>query len=71
MLKEAAIQGMGITLLPTFIVEDALKGGRLKAILQQYCPKPFGLYAVMPSRQFTPARVRLLVEYLKEQFSDD
>ena len=68
-LKEAAVQGLGITLLPTFIAEDALKDGRLQEILRRYRPKPFGLYAVRPSRQFTPARVRLLIEYLKEQFA--
>ena len=69
-LKAAAIQGLGIAMLPTFIVQDALDDGRLKAILQDYCPKPFGLYAVRPSRHFTPVRVRALIEYLKEQFDD-
>ncbi len=68
-LREAAIQGMGVTLLPTFIVEDVLKDGRLTEILRQYCPKPFGLYAVRQSRQFTPARIRLLIEYIREQFT--
>ena len=70
-LKEAAMQGLGITLLPTFIAEDALQDGRLKEILRRYRPQPFGLYAVRPSRQFTPARVRLLVEYLKAQFAGE
>lgn len=69
-LKEAAIQGLGITGTPTFIVEDALEDGRLKAILTDYNPEPLGLYAVRPSRHFTPARVRTLIEYLKEQFDD-
>jgi len=69
-LKEAAIQGLGIVMAPTFIVEDALENGRLKAILHDYCPRPFGLYAVRPSRHFTPARVRALIEYLRAQFDD-
>jgi len=69
-LKEAAIQGLGIVMAPTFIVEDALANGRLKAILHDYCPRPFGLYAVRPSRHFTPARVRALIEYLRAQFDD-
>ena len=69
-LKEAAIQGLGITGTPTFIVEDALEDGRLKAILTDYNPEPLGLYAVRPSRHFTPARVRALIEYLKEQLDD-
>jgi DNA-binding transcriptional LysR family regulator len=69
-LKEATIQGLGISMMPTFIVQDALDDGRLKAILADYCPSPFGLYAVRPSRHFTPARVRALIEYLKTQFDD-
>ncbi|MBT8127755.1 MAG: LysR family transcriptional regulator [Gammaproteobacteria bacterium] len=69
-LKEAAIQGMGIAMMPTFIVEDALNDGRLQKILNAYCPEPFGLYAVRPSRRFTPAKVRALIEYLKMQFDD-
>lgn len=69
-LKEAAIQGLGISMMPTFIVEDALKDGRLKEILSDFVPAPFGLYAMRPSRHFTPVRVRALIEYLKEQFDD-
>ncbi|UCB54616.1 MAG: LysR family transcriptional regulator [Thiotrichales bacterium] len=69
-LKEATIQGLGITMMPMFIIEDALKDGRLKTILPDYCPEPFGLYAVRPSRHFTPARVRALIEFLRTQFND-
>jgi len=69
-LKEAAVQGLGITLMPTFIVEDALEDGRLQTILSEYCPRPFGLYAVRPSRHFTPVRVLTLIDFLKNQFDD-
>ncbi len=70
-LRDVAIAGIGLTLLPTFIVADALRAGTLKAILTQYCPKPFDLYAVRPSRKFTPIRMKLFIEYLKEVFEDD
>ena len=69
-LKEATMQGLGIMMIPTFFVEQELNNGSLKAVLSDYCPEPFGLYAVRPSRHFTPARVRALIEYLKEQFDD-
>ncbi len=70
-LRDAAIGGVGLTLLPTFIVADALHSGTLKAVLPEYCPKPFGLYAVRASRQFTPARMKLFIEYFKETFESD
>ena len=69
-LKEATMQGLGIMMIPTFFVEQELKDGSLKAVLSDYCPEPFGLYAVRPSRHFTPARVRALIDYLREQFDD-
>lgn len=70
-LKECAIQAMGITLLPRFVVEDALADGRLQQVLPRHNPVPFGLYAVRLSRQFTPARVRLFIEFLREAFGEE
>lgn len=70
-LKEFAIQGMGITLLPRFVVEDALADGRLCQVLPSYSPPPLGLYCLRPSRQFTPARVRLFIEFLRESFGQN
>ncbi len=69
-LRECAIQGMGITLLPRFAIEDALSDGRLRQVLPTFSPVPFGLYAVRISRQFTPARLRLFIEFLRESFAD-
>lgn len=69
-LKECAIQGMGVALLPAFVVEDALADGRLRQLLPDYSPAPFGLYAVRQSSRLIPARVRLFIEYLNEAFGD-
>jgi DNA-binding transcriptional LysR family regulator len=70
-LKEAAIQGMGITLLPRFVVQQALTDGRLQQVLPDFSPVPFGLFAVRLSRQFTPARLRLFIEFLRESFAEN
>lgn len=70
-LKQCAIEGMGITLLPRFVVEDALADSRLRQIMGAYTPAPSGLYAVRPSRRFVPARVRLFIEFLRESFGAD
>ena len=65
-LLEAALQGLGIVALPGFIVRRALAEKRLKAILCDYAPAPLGLYAVHPSRRFVPAKVRVLIDYLRD-----
>lgn len=69
-LKECAIQGMGIALLPAFVIDDALADGRLRAVLTKFSPVPFGLYAVRQSSRLIPARVRLFIEYLSDTFGE-
>ena len=43
--------------------------GSLKIILTEFAPKPLGLYAVKLSRQFTPAKVNALIDFLKEELT--
>lgn len=68
-LREAVLQGMGIALLPDFLVDQALAEGRLKAILRQHQPAAYGLYAMRPSRQFTAARVSRFIAFLGENLA--
>jgi len=67
-LKDAAIKGIGITLLPSFIIKDAINKGKLQEIFANLKPQPFGLYAVRQSRDFTPAKVTAMINYLKEHY---
>jgi DNA-binding transcriptional LysR family regulator len=69
-LRECAIQGMGIAMLPRFVARDALADGRLREVLPGFRRTPSGLFAVRLSRQFTPARLRLFIEFLRESFGD-
>lgn len=63
-LLEAALQGLGIALLPEFIISDALADGRLVRVLEGQERKPLTLYATYPSRHFVPAKVRLFIDYI-------
>jgi len=69
-LKECAIQGMGIAMLPRFVAQDALADGRLRQVLSGFSRTPSGLFAVRLSRQFTPARLRLFIDFLRESFGE-
>ena len=66
-LAEAAMQGLGVTLLPDFIVEDALADGRLVRILEGRERSPLTLSVLYPSRQHVPAKTRLFIDYIVEQ----
>jgi DNA-binding transcriptional LysR family regulator len=70
-LKDAVMKGIGVTLLPTFIIKDAIKKDELREVLADFRPQPFGLYAVRQSREFTPAKVTAMINYLKENLSSN
>jgi len=70
-LKTAAIAGLGITLLPTFIVGTEINSGQLKQVLPDYCPPEISVYAVYPSRRYLSAKVRTFVDFLSEYFGDN
>jgi DNA-binding transcriptional LysR family regulator len=63
-LLQAALEGLGITLLPEFI--DALAGcqGRLVRILKKRERAPLTLFALYPSREFVPVKTRLFIDYI-------
>lgn len=70
-LRTAAISGLGITLLPTFIVGPDLCAGKLQQVLADYCPPEISIYAVFPSRRYLSAKVRTFVDFLSDYFGDN
>ena len=69
-LAEAAMQGLGIALLPDFIVEEGLADGRLVKLLEGYQRAPLTLFALYPSRQHVPAKTRKFLEYLLDHLGE-
>lgn len=53
----AALQGSGIQLQPTFLIDDELASGQLVEILPQFRSVELGIYAVYPSRKFVLPKV--------------
>jgi DNA-binding transcriptional LysR family regulator len=70
-LAEAAVQGLGITMHPDFIVDEHLAAGRLEPLLEAFAPPPLGIYAVLPSNRYVPHRVRVLIEFLAARLAND
>jgi DNA-binding transcriptional LysR family regulator len=57
-------QGVGVAMLPDFIVGDDLAEGTLVEILPEWRPPPFGLHLVTPPSRLRPARVQALLDFL-------
>ena len=64
----AALAGMGITGLPSFVVADALRGNALERVRPGWHMLTTTLYAAMPTRKYVPARTRAFMDYLVESF---
>ncbi|MBZ9611810.1 LysR family transcriptional regulator [Rheinheimera maricola] len=62
-------QGMGVGFIPRFISHQALQAGDVVEVLADEHKPKMTLYALYPVRQFTPPRLKLLIEFLQNWFS--
>jgi DNA-binding transcriptional LysR family regulator len=70
-LYAAALAGMGVTGLPSFVAADALLESALERVLPQWRLDSMTLYAGMPTRKHIPARTRAFVDFLVEIFGGE
>lgn len=70
-VREAAIAGLGVAVLPTFIVHDAVKRGALSIILEKHMKPPIAMYAVHPSIRNQTARARAFIDFLVDAFKGE
>jgi DNA-binding transcriptional LysR family regulator len=68
MLRRAALAGMGLAVLPRFMVADDLAAGRLRAVVDSFRGVELGIYAVYPQARRVPSKVRELVDLLVTHF---
>lgn len=68
LLRQAAVDGLGIVMQPTFNVWQDIAEGRLSMILDDWSAGELGIHVAFPSRRFLPAKTRLFVDFLATQF---
>ena len=68
-VRDAAVKGRGIALLPKFIAGAALRAGKLRTVLDDYKAPPLTLYAIYPPTRHRAVKVRLFIDFLVERFS--
>ncbi|MDR2240048.1 MAG: LysR family transcriptional regulator [Zoogloeaceae bacterium] len=70
-LSQAVLGGLGMALLPTFIIGKDLQDGRLRAALSEYIPVERHVYALYLPTRHLPAKVRAFIDFLLERFGPD
>lgn len=67
-LRMAAISGLGLVMLPTYMVGLDIRKGRLQTVLSDCNPAGLEIHAVYPHRKHLSAKVRTFVDFLHDRF---
>jgi DNA-binding transcriptional LysR family regulator len=70
-IREAALAGIGIADVASYLVADDLAAGRLVALMPGYRSAPIPLYAVYPHHRHLAAKVKVAIEFFQEVFQRD
>lgn len=65
-IRVAAVNGLGIVMLPNYIVGADIEAGRLQVILQDYAREPLEIHVVYPHRKYLSAKVRRFLDFLQQ-----
>lgn len=68
MLRRCALLGMGIAILPAYLVDEDLASGRLVRLLDDYTLPHIEYSVAYPSRRHLPAKVRTFVDHVIARF---
>ena len=68
-LHDWCLAGYGIAWRSTWEVESEIAAGLLVPVLGQFAAPANGIYAVFPQRKHLPLRVRLWIDFLKQNYS--
>jgi DNA-binding transcriptional LysR family regulator len=66
-LVPAVLAGLGIALLPDFLIADHVASGALNVIMPDYPMPEAGVYVVRPPGGSAPCKVRVLIDILVEK----
>jgi DNA-binding transcriptional LysR family regulator len=68
-LSAAVLAGVGIALMPDFLVDSHLKSGALVPLLTKFPVAEGGIYIVRPAAVHPSGKVRALIEIMQQFFS--
>lgn len=71
MLRDAAVAGLGIVSMPTFLVGPAIRRGDLVLLMPDHPMEELNLYAVYPPNRHLTYKVRMLVDALARHYGPE
>ncbi len=70
-LRHAALAGLGLVYLPSFLLADDVRTERLTPVLSDYVHPGSSLFAVYPESRHLSPKVRAMIDWLVEEFVPD
>ena len=67
-IRQAALSGLGIALLPTYLIGADLQRGTLRQVLDRYAPPGFAIWAVYLRNRHLSPKVRAFIDFLIDRF---
>jgi len=64
-LRAGALAGLGVTLLPTYFIEDDIRSGQLVEVFKDYDPPRRPIYVLYPHARYLPLKTRLFIDFLR------
>lgn len=69
-LLNAAVSGLGIAYLPSFLYADAMRDGLVEDVMPELPMERQGIFAVYPPGRFTQPKVRAFIDFLVHAFAE-
>jgi hypothetical protein len=70
-VRRAALEGLGIIELNSYLVGPDIQEGRLVRLLAPYEPRQLSVYAVFPQRRYLAPKVRVFIDAMLERLAPE
>lgn len=70
-LKQCVLAGLGVAVLPQWLVDDEIQSGKLVTLLPELKPVAFPIHAVYPQNHFVPLKVKCFIKHYIDIFSNN
>lgn len=69
--RAAAVSGFGLVYLPSYILDEDLRSGRLVRVLDAFSPPPDPIRVIYPSKRHLSPRTRAFIDLLVDDWQDN
>lgn len=69
-IRAAVLAGLGIARMPTFIVGEDIKAGRLHTLFDDYQVLELSIFLIYPQRRHISPKVRAFIDFMTPRFKD-